>query len=211
MQPNSHAVVIARDTRNSKSLFAQSSRTVDFSPRGRNVLLHQRILRGRAVLQAPLFGRHLIIRLVKDSPVQGIVMADEDVENRPDLSISQEKVCFIIAKAREFDAKDVVTDPDEGSNPIDDAMVAVLEDHRNDPVVQEISAAIFAMSEDERIDLVTLAWLGRGDGSLEEWNELRAEAARADNKRTASYLLGMPLLADYLDEALAQFGHSCDE
>jgi len=38
-------------------------------------------------------------------------------------------------------------------------------------VVQEIAAAIFAMSEDEQIDLVTLAWLGRGDGSLEDWNE----------------------------------------
>jgi hypothetical protein len=138
-------------------------------------------------------------------------MADEDVENSPDLSISPEKVCFIIAKVREFDAKDVLTDPDDGSNPTDDAMVAVLEDHRDDPVVQEISATIFAMSEDERVDLVTLAWLGRGDGSLEEWNELRTEAARADNKRTASYLLGMPLLADYLDEALAQIGHSCDE
>jgi uncharacterized protein DUF3775 len=139
------------------------------------------------------------------------VMADEDLENTPDLSISPDKVCYIIAKAREFDAKDVVTDPDDSSNPTDDAMVAVLEDHRDDPVVQEIAAAIFAMSEDEQIDLVTLAWLGRGDGSLEDWNELRAEAARAHNKRTASYLLGMPLLADYLDEALAQFGHSCDE
>jgi hypothetical protein len=138
-------------------------------------------------------------------------MADEDVENTPDLSISPEKVCYIIAKAREFDAKDVVTDPDDASNPIDDAMVAVLEDHRDDPVVQEIAAAIFAMSEDEQIDLVTLAWLGRGDGSLEDWAELRAEAARAHNKRTAAYLLGMPLLADYLDEALAQFGHSCEE
>ena len=138
-------------------------------------------------------------------------MADEDVENTPDLSISPDKVCYIIAKAREFDAKDVVTDPDDGSNPTDDAMVVVLEDHRDDPVVQEIAAAIFAMSEDEQVDLVTLAWLGRGDGSLEDWNELRAEAARAHNKRTASYLLGMPLLADYLDEALAQFGHSCDE
>jgi Protein of unknown function (DUF3775) len=137
--------------------------------------------------------------------------ADEDVENTPDLSISPDKVCYIIAKAREFDAKDVVTDPDDGSNPIDDAMVAVLEDHRDDPVVQEIAAAIFAMSEDEQVDLVTLAWLGRGDGSLEDWEELRAEAARAHNRRTASYLLGMPLLADYLDEALAQFGHSCDE
>ena len=104
-----------------------------------------------------------------------------------------------------------MTDPDDASNPTDDAMVAVLEDHRDDPVVQEIAAAIFAMTEDEQIDLVTLAWLGRGDGSLEDWNELRAEAARAHNKRTASYLLGMPLLADYLDEALSQFGHSCDE
>ena len=104
-----------------------------------------------------------------------------------------------------------MTDPDDSSNPTEDAMVAVLEDHRDDPVVQEIAAAIFAMTEDEQIDLVTLAWLGRGDGSLEDWDELRAEAARAHNKRTTSYLLGMPLLADYLDAALAQFGHSCDE
>jgi hypothetical protein len=78
-------------------------------------------------------------------------------------------------------------------------------------MVEEIAAAIFGMSEDEQIDLVTLAWLGRGDGSLEDWAELRAEAARAHNKRTTSYLLGAPLLADYLNEALAQFGHSCDE
>jgi len=140
-----------------------------------------------------------------------IAMADEDVEDTPGLSISPEKVCYNVAKAREFDAKDVVTDPDDSSNPTDDGMVGVLEDHRDDPVVQEIAAAIFAMTEDEQIDLVTLAWLGRGDGSLEDWDELRAEAARAHNKRTTSYLLGMPLLADYLGEALAQFGHSCDE
>jgi hypothetical protein len=46
------------------------------------------------------------------------------------------KVCYIIVKAREFDAKDVVTDPDDASNPTDDAMVSVLEDHRDDPVVR---------------------------------------------------------------------------
>jgi Protein of unknown function (DUF3775) len=90
-------------------------------------------------------------------------------------------------------------------------MISVLEDHRDDSVVEEIAATIFGMSEDEQIDLVALAWLGRGDGSIEDWDALRAEAARAHNKRTASYLLGMPLLADYLDEALSQFGHSCDE
>jgi Protein of unknown function (DUF3775) len=136
---------------------------------------------------------------------------DNEVENTPDLSISPEKVCYIVVKAREFDAKDVVTDPDDGSNPADDAMVSVLEDHRDDPVVQEIAAAIFSMTEDERVDLVTLTWLGRGDGSLEDWDELRAEAQRAHNNRTASYLLGIPLLPDYLEEGLAQFGHSCDE
>jgi Protein of unknown function (DUF3775) len=90
-------------------------------------------------------------------------------------------------------------------------MISVLEDHRDDPVVQEIAATIFAMSQDEQIDLVTLAWLGRGDGSIEDWDELRAEATRAHNKRTASYLLAIPLLADYLDEALSELGHSCDE
>ena len=129
----------------------------------------------------------------------------------PELSISEEKLCFIIAKAREFDVKDVVTDPDDASNATDDGMLSVLEDHKDDPVVQELAAVIYAMSEDEQIDLVALTWLGRGYGSIEDWNELRAEASRAHNRRTASYLLGIPLLADYLTEGISQFGISCDE
>ncbi len=132
-------------------------------------------------------------------------------DNLPELSISEEKLCFIIAKAREFDVKDVVTDPDDASNATDDAMLSVLEDHKDDPVVQELVAVIFAMSEDEQIDLVTLTWLGRGDGTIEDWSKLRAEAARAHIRRTASYLLGIPLLSDYLEEAISQFGISCDE
>jgi hypothetical protein len=47
----------------------------------------------------------------------------------PALSILPEKVCFIVVKAREFDAKDMVTIPDEASNATDDAMISVLEDH----------------------------------------------------------------------------------
>ena len=129
----------------------------------------------------------------------------------PELTVSTDKLCFIIEKAREFDVKDVVTDPDDASNPADDAMISVLEDHKDDPVVQEIAAVIFQMSEDEQIDLVALTWLGRGDGTLDDWNDLRAEAARAHNKRTAAYLLGIPLLSDYLEEALDQFGISCEE
>ncbi len=132
-------------------------------------------------------------------------------KSAPELAISPEKLCFIIVKAHEFDAKDIVTDPDLGSNAADDAMLSVLEDHKDDPVVFELRGFIGALTEDEQIDLVALAWLGRGDGSLADWEELRAEAARAHNKRTASYLLGMPLLADYLEEGLSEFGRSCEE
>jgi hypothetical protein len=129
----------------------------------------------------------------------------------PPLSLSSDQVCFIIVKAREFDVKDVVTDPDDGSNASDDGMIAVLEDHGDDPVAQEIRQSIGAMTEDEQIDLVALTWLGRGDGSIEEWDDLRSEAERAHNNRTAAYLLGIPLLPDYLEEALSQFGMSCDD
>ena len=77
----------------------------------------------------------------------------------PELSISPEKVCFVAIKAREFDVKDVPTDVGEGSNPSDDRMIDVLEDHKDDPVVQELRGFIQALTEDEQIDLVTLAWL----------------------------------------------------
>jgi hypothetical protein len=129
----------------------------------------------------------------------------------PDLAISAEKVAAILAKARRFDVKDVVTDPDSGSNASDDAMLSVLEDHSDDPVRIELTAMIRGLNEDEQIDLVALAWLGRGDGELDDWDDIRAEASRAHNKRTAEYLLGIPLLGDLLEEGLALFGHSLEE
>jgi uncharacterized protein DUF3775 len=132
-------------------------------------------------------------------------------ETAPNLSISPDKLRFIIAKAREFDVKDVVTDPGDASNAVDDAMLSVLEDHADDPVVQELTGFIRALTEDEQIDLVALTWLGRGDGGPEDWLELRAEAARAHNKRTAPYLLGKPLLANHLEDALSQLGISYEE
>ncbi|MCA1404077.1 DUF3775 domain-containing protein [Ensifer sp. IC3342] len=128
-----------------------------------------------------------------------------------DLSISPEKVCYFIVKAREFDVKDAVTDPDPASNASDDNMASVLEDQPDDPVEAELASAIWALNEDEQIDLVALTWLGRGDGKLEDWDDIRAQAAESHNNRTAAYLLGIPLLADYLEEALAQFGESCQD
>jgi uncharacterized protein DUF3775 len=133
------------------------------------------------------------------------------IDTDRELAISPEKVCFIIVKAREFDAKDEVTEPDPGSNPSDDNDAAVLEDHADDPVVEELTSLIDSLSEDEQIDLVALAWLGRDDNEASDWPEVRDEAARAHNRRTSSYLLGMPLLGDFLEEGLSMLGRSCEE
>ncbi len=132
----------------------------------------------------------------------------------PELAIATDKVCYFIQKAREFEAKDAVTEPDPGSNGSDDQMISVLEDHGDDPVQQELSSLVADMSEDEKAELVALAWLGRGDGGIEDWPSLRGEALRVDaaqRAKTARYLLGMPLVSEYLEEALALFGRSCED
>jgi hypothetical protein len=114
----------------------------------------------------------------------------------PTLSISPKKVCFFIEKAHEFDIAD------SGANVADEGMI--------DPTFQELTAFINALTEDEQVDLVALTWLGRGDGNLSDWNDLREEAARLHNNRTAAYLLGNPMLGDHLEEGLAIFGISSE-
>jgi hypothetical protein len=130
----------------------------------------------------------------------------------PELMISPEKVGFLIEKARQFDVKEAASDPDSGSNATDDDMIDVLEDDGRDPVAREIAGFIDALSEDEQIDLVALTRLGRGDGTLGEWEDLRQQAAEGRSSGpTASYLLGEPMLGDLLAEGLGEFGISWTE
>jgi hypothetical protein len=135
------------------------------------------------------------------------------IDPNPDveLALSAETVCFLIVKAREFDVKDEVTVPDPGSNPTDDMDREVLEDHPDDPSEEEIRSTIDALSIDEQVDLVALAWLGWGDYDVKDWPAVRRDAADAHNNKTADYLLGMPLLGDYLEEGLSLVGRDCEE
>jgi len=134
-------------------------------------------------------------------------------DNGPALAIPLDKVCWIIVKAREFDVKDAPMESDPGSNETDDKMISVLEDRPDDPVEQELRTFISSLSEDEQIDLVALVWLGRDDSTLADWPSIREEATRSHGshrEHTANYLLGEPLVSDYLEEALSLFGKSCD-
>ena len=142
------------------------------------------------------------------TPTKSATATADDTDK---LTISPEKVCFVIIKAREFDAKEEVEEPDPGSNPSDDKDIEVLEDYPDDPVVEEITSFVNSLSVDEQVDLVTLMWLGRDDYTAADWDSVRAEAASAHNNRTAEYLLGTPNLGDLLEEGLSMLGFSCED
>lgn len=127
----------------------------------------------------------------------------------PNLSISSEKVFFVISKSRQSDSGAA------GGGVIlesgDDDLSYGRGGRGEATDRAELSGFIRDLNMDEQIDLVALMWLGRGDGDLGNWRELHAQAAQAHNGRTASYLIGTPMLADYLEEAMAQFGKSFEE
>jgi hypothetical protein len=141
-----------------------------------------------------------------------IISSEVELPPGVELGINPDKVCFIIAKARAFDAKEEVSDPDSGSNAADDGMTDVLEELPDalDATRLEIVEFIRALDEDEQNNLVALAWLGRGTYDIGEWREALSVARSEHNKRAADYLLRLPLLGDYLSEGLAAFGEDCD-
>ncbi len=129
----------------------------------------------------------------------------------PTLNIGTDKVAFVIVKAREFDVKEGDSDPDSGSNATDDGDTDVLEDNGDDPVRSELVQFINNLNEDDQVELVALAWLGRGTFDLSEWSTALETARSEHNKRTAQYLLGLPMLGDYLEEGLAAFGETISD
>ena len=123
----------------------------------------------------------------------------------PSLNLPLDRLSFIIVKAREYDVKEEGADPETGSNPIDDGQTDVLTNKPDDPVREELLGAIRSLNEEERLRLVALAWLGRGTYSKEEWREAINTARSEHSRRTAEYLIGLPLLGDYLEDGLALF------
>src|SRR5262245_12884606 len=118
------------------------------------------------------------------------------------LKISPEKVFYIIVKAREFDVKVEPDGPASGSNPADDNEIEVLEDLADDPTYEELLSALRSLNEDESLDLVALAWVGRGTYSKNEWREARRQAREIPLADRPRYLSGTPMLGDYLEQGL---------
>lgn len=136
-------------------------------------------------------------------------MADTENEGSqgvPELSVPLDTICYIIQKTHDLQGKTASSlYTDEVGEP-DDLEAEILEDRSADPVAQELESVIADLPEDGQIDLVALMWLGRDE---EEWSQLRSLARQEHNDATASYLIGTPLLADYLENGLNALGLDC--
>ena len=122
-----------------------------------------------------------------------------------------EKLAFIIIKAREFDAETAPVDPDDGSNPSDDKDVEILQDTADNPSGEELANAIDQLNDDQKAELLALTWVGRGDFDASDWASAITQARDSLDDRVAEYLIGTPLLGDYLEEALAALGYSLED
>lgn len=128
-----------------------------------------------------------------------------------EIAVSPQKVSFIAMKARVFDVKVEPVEPDPGSSESDDQERGVIEDYTADFTGEELRDAILGLNEDEVIDLIAIAWTGRGDFDREGFPEARSLAAERHRLDSSGYLLGMPLLGDYLDEGMAALGYPIDD
>ncbi len=126
------------------------------------------------------------------------------------LEIAPEKVAHIIVRAREYDGK-VAAWSDEPSNEREEDSDSILEDRASDATRSELAEFIANLNEDEQVHLVALMWVGRGSFLSEEFNEALSTARTERVNKTEVYLLGEPLLADYLEEGLDKLGYAIED
>ena len=126
------------------------------------------------------------------------------------LQIAPEKVSHVIVRAREFDVKVAPWD-DHGSGEREDEVESILEDTPGDSIADEIKAFIDGLNVDEQVSLVALMWIGRGTYESDELDDAIATARSERVNKTSAYLLGVPLLADYLEEGLQKLNYSVED
>lgn len=128
------------------------------------------------------------------------------------LALPLERLAYIIAKARQFDAE-VPVEPDAatGSDPPDDNQREVLLDTPDNPTEQELRDALDSLGPAERQELLALMWLGRGDYDAETWPEALRQAGENADANLTNYLVGTPLLGDYLEEGADALGLSLQD
>lgn len=122
-----------------------------------------------------------------------------------EFDLNHDTVRFLVDKARVFYTRDDVTFPEDTEVADEFWSKQIADEFAGDPYYRELKTTIEDLEPDQQISLVALMWLGRDDFSFKEWPEALRNAEQSWNDHTADYLIGTPLLADYLEEGLQQF------
>jgi hypothetical protein len=126
-----------------------------------------------------------------------------------ELAVAVETICRIILRAREYEALIPDTDPDEGSNAVDDEARDAIEDDGDNPAETELRAIVDDLAEDEQAEVIALALVGRGTFEASEWSDA-IDAATEEIDAAADWMLGQPTLSTDLEAGFAAFDLSCD-
>jgi len=118
------------------------------------------------------------------------------------LQISPRRVAHIIIRAREMEAKVGTWDRSGDSTDSD----SILESRRGDATEAELRAFIRRLNDDEKASLVAIMWIGRETFDAEELEEAMQTAREEATTPTEKYLLGVPLLSDYLESGMEKLG-----
>lgn len=123
------------------------------------------------------------------------------------MELSERKIAYIVVRARELEAKVGRWDGPGDSADAD----TILENRDSDLTDDELVAFIDDLNEDEKAELVALAWVGRDTFGPEDWDEALQTARDEKVTKTSHYLLGMPVLADYLESGAEAMGMDIED
>jgi len=118
------------------------------------------------------------------------------------MNIAEKMVRTLIDRARAYDSKEQIDDfekdPDSGET---DAVDSLLTGD-TDPIRTEIEDWLGSLDEEAQAELVALYWIGRGDFDGPDFPRAVSEARNRRTGPTPDYLLGAPMLGDYLELGL---------
>lgn len=123
------------------------------------------------------------------------------------LDISPNKVAHVAIRAREIDAKVARWDTAGDSADAD----TILESRASDATEGELRAFISSLNSDEQASLVAVMWIGRDTFTADDLEEAIQTAKDEADTPTADYLLGIPLLPDYLEDGLNALGYDVSD
>lgn len=128
-----------------------------------------------------------------------------------DLSLSADTIRMLAQKARAVavSSNDTFEDGHEGDVEFDADTLeeshhhdGLAEEESDDLTDEELRELLEDLNVDEAAELVAITWIGRGDFEAEDFTQAVNEAKDRAVGSTATYLLGMPMLADYMEAGL---------